>query len=145
MENKEDRISVELVNILETGFTYQYNSDSNSINIDLLEIGMELDTNFILENSIYNVDLNVSYKYIEDILLTLKVRFCFRIEPFNIVVDQNGNEIIPKDLLLNLINITIGTIRGILFIKMQNTPLCKYHLPIFSSLLIERMIDDKLN
>ena len=143
MGNNENMISIELKNISEIGFTYLYDYDYDSVDEKLLEVGLELETKFVSEENLYNIDLDVSYKHNEDILSTLKVRFGFEIRPFDLIIDNEGNEIISRDLLLNLINIAVGTIRGVLFVKMQNTPLNKYILPIFHISLIENMIKSK--
>lgn len=145
MENSHNSISIRIQNIQETEFSCIYDFDYDLMNSDLLEVGLKFETNIIAKDNICNIDLSVRYKYEEKILLTLGVLFGFEITPIYALMDENEEEAIPEDLLLNMLNIAVGAIRGILFLKMQNTPLHKYYLPIFSISFINDMIKKGVN
>ena len=58
-----------------------------------------------------------------------------------ITIGEDGEESIDKSAAISLLNISIGALRGAFFLRMKDTPLSKYPIPLISDQLLDRELD----
>lgn len=79
----------------------------------------------------------------KSVLMKLKTDVFFQIKPGHWKNFESDNKIkIPKAFLAHLGMISVGTTRGILFLKTENTTFRNFTLPLIN---ITNMIDDDIN
>ena len=139
-----------LSNIQETRYMINGDIEKKVITSEKLscQIGVKISHN--LEKNILAIETIVSYN-LEDKeesfdLLELGVLFNYNIPNLANCISRINNEIKFNDesLLINLLNINIGTIRGILFTKTKGTCLEKYPLPLLGLDTIKLLTEDYL-
>lgn len=136
--------------------------NKESISFQLIDI--EVDEFAILETSIPNEDLHFASRlqftvdnkeekiicstiieFISDksIIMKLKTDVVFQIKPDHWKNFKSGDKIkISKVFLNHLGMISVGTARGILFVKTENTAFRNFTLPLIN---ITKMIDDDIS
>lgn len=79
--------------------------------------------------------LGVRYLFKEVVMLECVVLFVFGFEDLaNVVALNEDNKLIIKgNILPSVVNIAIGTIRGVMAAKTEGTPLAEYPLPIMDA------------
>ena len=84
------------------------------------------------------------YKYLfnEKEILLLKLSSFFEIEPepFKDFYNSKGDFVISKDFLRHMATISVGTARGVILTKSENTPIANIILPTIN--LMEAIKDD---
>jgi len=92
----------------------------------------------------YIIKCDSEYKYIfsEKEILLLKISSFFEIEPepFNDFYNSKGDFVINKDFLRHMATISVGTARGVILTKSENTPIAIIILPPIN--LMEAIKDD---
>lgn len=86
---------------------------------------------------------NLWYEQANGVFLKISASCHFQIEPqsWQKLVDEKGQEIVfPKDFIIHLATLTVGTVRGILFAKTENTEFNQYVLPTIN--LVEKITSD---
>ena len=71
------------------------------------------------------------------------VSVTFKISEINNFIQINKDQsvsITNNEILLNLMNITLGTLRGVVYVKTKDTPLNEYPLPIMTRKSIENFL-----
>jgi hypothetical protein len=97
----------------------------------ILEIGLKISLN-LKDNSVI-VSFLVTYKEDELVILIIEVSCSFQIENEDLDLLKNESQIIfPKNFISHLVLITIGTTRGVLHSKTENTHYNKLILPTLS-------------
>jgi len=70
------------------------------------------------------IDVKILILETEEVFAELKVENIFEIKPFNEIIKPNSDKDgfnIPNAILINLVTISISTVRGILFEKLKGT------------------------
>lgn len=96
------------------------------------EIKLSINLNFIADNDnrIIASLVKVQFEQTENPFLLLEIANHFKIEESVWLEMQNeSNMIIPKEFAIHLVMLTIGTLRGALHSKTENTEFNKYFLP----------------
>jgi hypothetical protein len=129
MENKElinfglRKITTEQFAIIDNAF------DASNENIQL---GNELRFGFNLEKRIITVLLSVQFSQDKGPFLLLEISCLFEIIPdhWNNLFNEETKEIkLPIGLARHFVVIAMGTLRGVLHSKTENTPYNKFYLP----------------
>ena len=117
---------------------YSLNEKPNySITGDDCEVTMNLGIATLREEQQLRIDLRARYidKRTQEELSDFKVDFYFSILDFeNTFSYMNDRVNIPDGLLLDAMSITIGTARGMLVIRNEETYLSEIYLPIYNVL-----------
>lgn len=98
-----------------------------------MKVQIKLGANFP-DNKI-GVFMRFDYKTNDIVCGVIEVSLHFEFEPqYWDSITNKTTEIIqvPKDVISSLINITIGTTRGILFAKTDGTPFSKLQIPVMN-------------
>jgi hypothetical protein len=129
MENKEQisfilrKISTEQFAIIESAF------DESKENI---ELGTSLRFGFNTDKRIIIPLLGVNFNQNKSPFLLLEIGCHFEIieEHWNNLFNSDTKELkLPKGLITHLVMLSIGTLRGVLHAKTENTPFNKFFLP----------------
>jgi hypothetical protein len=129
MENKEQisfglrKITTEQFAIIEIAF------DDSKTNF---ELGTGLRFGFNADNRIVTPLLAINYSQEKSPFLLLEIGCHFEIikEHWNTIFNSNTNELkLSKELARHLVMLTVGTLRGVLHAKTENTPFNKFFIP----------------
>ena len=105
----------------------------DTLNKDLIEFQTDFEIKVKEEVQVLSIISTVFIKSKDStkIFVELKTVVDFNILPFHQVVAINGDKVsLPDPLLLNLFNIVIGTVRGILHEKLRGSILQNEMLPL---------------
>lgn len=85
------------------------------------------------------------YRHRDTVLVKLGVLVNFEIVGLENVAEllEDGFKVKDDRLIINLLSIVLGTLRGILYTKLVNTPLEGYPLPLFSPDHIKRIANKR--
>lgn len=129
MENKDQisfglrQISTEQFAIIESAF------DESK---DNFELGTELRFGFNTDKRIITPLLAINFSQDKNPFLLLEIGCHFEIieEHWNNLFNSDTKELkLPKELARHLVMLTVGTLRGVLHAKTENTPFNKFFIP----------------
>lgn len=132
-EEAKATVSLSIIDIQETAFKYNTEYDYSKLSRDVLGLGLNEKLNPNIEDNILGVETSLSYVDIRDQtpLIELAVLMKFSISNLDKLIEIKGDAIEVKDdnFIFGLFNISIGTLRGVLYSKLKGTPLEDYPLP----------------
>lgn len=136
MEKKEKKqeVTISIIDILETSF--KFNASYNYTNFTANNLALEFEHKFSvnLDENKFGVEISISYIDSRDRThlseLSVLFNFCVMNLKELIEVDEQGIKTKDNSLIINLLNVSTGTIRGILYSKLKGTPLDKFPLPL---------------
>lgn len=143
-DNKSNiNVLIALANIQEVYYRYNAEFDYTSLTGQDLSFGMKYETKAskdeervgITVTSIYKSDSEVLSEY--SLLMEFKVRGLSQL----ISTDAKGEEVINRDFILNLLNISIGTLRGAFFLKTKGTVFEKFPIPLIPTAVLDEEVD----
>ena len=146
-KSKEEYYSLAINSIQEISYTYNVNFDFTKLTKDKLSFGMSHNFKPDYTNDILSLIANVQYRYADnnEILAEYGILVNFKIPQLEelVTTKENSLEFEDKSLVMNLLNVTIGTLRGALFIKLRGTELEKYPLPLIPFTSLEKAMTKK--
>lgn len=98
-----------------------------------LEVRYLIETEIIRSKEKVKVTTGVKYSAGEKPLCELVLSAVYGLEPFLeiVVIDEENKTVsFKKEIVPTLLNITFGTLRGVLFEKTKGTPLAEFPLPL---------------
>jgi len=106
----------------------------DDVEIEDLKIGINLNFGFGInqDSKILGCEANFTFLSSNAPFLKLKVKCDFAIEPSSwqgFINEENKSICFPLNLIHHLATITVGTARGILYAKTENTKFNKYFIP----------------
>lgn len=138
MVNKEKEIQfqmrISLINVLR--FSQYDIGEFDQNKIDAIEYQSDFNVKILEESSEVAVETTVKLKVqeLDNYFGELKVLMKFHVTPFETVIKKESNGFqIPDTLMLNLLNIVAGTIRGILYEKLRGTILQNEVFPLIDT------------
>lgn len=143
-KNKNKFYSLAIDNIQE--ISYNYNGDFNFLQLSNTSLIYEMNNSIKIDNEkdIIGLRLGICYRYAEtnESLAEYKILVNFKIPELNELVSKEKDKLKFEDnsLLMNLLHITIGTLRGALFLKLKGTPLEKFPLPLIPYSSLEKVM-----
>ena len=114
--------------------TEQFAVIEDNLPQDVKEIGIEINFRFSASETqkMLGIFSTCTFQVEEKQFLVVEAGCHFKIKPQdweNLFNDEKDELTVPKGLLVHLATITVGTTRGILHAKTENTSFNKYHLP----------------
>lgn len=142
----QKNISIRLSNIQESKFLYNTDFDYSLFQEQFLQIEFNMTTSLTLDQNVFHLEVVVKYRHQISILLEVGALFNFEIVPLSsVLIKKNNKVLLPENILMNMMNTAIGVIRGIMFLKTQNTALEKFILPLLPVNAIEELIKNHSN
>lgn len=122
---------------------HEVNGFDKSAN-DIFEYQSEFGFNVFEENNQVGIEMTVVVRVREtgELFSDLKVLMKFEILPFNLVIIKKNEKTfnIPNEVMSNLLHVTAGTARGILYERLKGTIA---HLEIYPLLDINQLFADR--
>lgn len=132
-EEAKVKVSLSIIDIQETAFKYNTEYDYSKLSKDVLGLELNGDLNPNMNDNILGVKTSLSYVDIRDktILVELVILIKFSISNLSklIEIKNDALEVMDDNFVLSLFNISIGTLRGVLYSRLKGTPLEDYPLP----------------
>lgn len=123
-----------LLDIQETSFKYNAIYDYSKLSKETLRLGIGQQFHANIEDEILTVGISINYINTPDKteLASISILLNFKISDLGSLVTptENGIETENSELILNLLNISIGTLRGVFYARLKGTPLEKYPIPL---------------
>ena len=108
--------------------------------LSTIQIGITYSLNVDNEKDIVGIVFGIKYSTKEDDmkLLEYSMLVSFKIPELENIISKEGENIHVKDksIILNLLNISIGTVRGALFLKSKGTIFERFPMPFGNRALI---------
>lgn len=127
--------------------SFKFNAEYNysTLNMDNLSFGIKYNIIPDKESETVRLTVTIVYETSEDRTLLAEYSLLTEYHIIGltelITPDENGEEVIDKSAAISLLNISIGSLRGAFFLRMKDTPLGKYPLPLIPDYLLERELD----
>jgi hypothetical protein len=142
--SEDTKIEIGLQSIHEIAFKLNKEFDFAKVDKDHLFISINRHFSSNIEEETFDIDLKLSYTYNQNTinidtadnvqLLFLEVKNRFQIKELNSILEiKDDSYHFKKDILPELLRISIGAIRGILFSRTRETPLSEYPLPLMNT------------
>lgn len=129
----------------EVSFKFNAEYDYSTLNMDNLSFGIKYNIIPDKESETVRLTVTIVYETSEDRTLLAEYSLLTEYHIIGltelITPDENGEEVIDKSAAISLLNISIGSLRGAFFLRMKDTPLSKYPLPLIPDYLLERELD----
>ncbi|WP_445710464.1 hypothetical protein [Flavobacterium sp.] len=141
---KQNQISFGLRRITTEQFAIIESSYDKSKD-EAVELGTGLRFGFNTEKRIITVLLAINFSQEKAPFLVLEIGCYFQIieEHWNTLYNAETKEInLPKSIAIHMVMLAVGTIRGVLHAKTENTPFNKFFLPTIN--VYELVKDDIL-
>lgn len=139
MAKKKEQISIALIEIFDREVFVKEPNEKFKKNFkkDSLQLGINI--NFSQSETVNNLLLNISIKYEyphdDEKIELLRSAFSFQFEISNMdkIITFEGDKIdIPDGLAINLVSISLSTIRGLIAAKTRGYFINKYYFPIIN-------------
>lgn len=147
VKNKEQTISIDLVEIIDRELFIKEPIDKikNNFNKESLKLGLSVNFSQSDKKNVLSLNISVKYEYPYDNkpfeLLRSSFTFQFRISNMSkVIISDNGNIDMPHHLATNLISISLSTIRGLIAAKTRGYFINNYYLPIINQTKLSDMI-----
>ncbi len=127
---KNNNFKFKLVNIL----TNQFALIEEHFSEDISTVQLSLNHKFGIDIEKRNIALKNQIRFLSDnqIFIILEVTCTFNISEESwaeLLTEEKSEIVIPSDLATHLLVLTVGTARGVLHAKTENTKFNKYFLP----------------
>lgn len=146
-KNKKN-ISLCLLDIQETSFKFNAIYDYSKLSKETLRLGIGQHFHADIENETLTIGASINYTNDPDNaeLAELSVLLNFKISDLGQFVrsTEDGIQTENDELILNLLNISFGTLRGLFYARLKGTPLEKYPIPLISKNELEGTNKDNL-
>ena len=131
-------IQIQLLKIKEKRFDLQTDHTTSQIlQTQNLHVGMSILTTPYLTDNQIKLQITIDYHYTNNVLVTTPLFYIMEIwfgikDLAHFVKEKEGNILIKHELLALLLGISIGTIRGMIAHRCQDTVFEAYPLPIIN-------------
>ena len=142
----EANVSIALAGIQETSYLFNTDFDYSSLDGKSLSFGMKYETKMDKDKERVRITTTAIYQSTEskETLAEYSIMIEFLVLGLSNLIskDMKGEEVINRDFILNLLNISIGTLRGAFFLKTKNTPFEKFPIPLIPSTILEEEVKE---
>jgi len=131
MAQENVNIQMRLISISEMDFKMSPGKVDDDVAPEALKIGFSNKFQPDVENDIMSIIFGIRYELAGEVVLESVYRFIFEVKDIAQFVEFNNNESITiKHIMPHLLNVAVGTMRGILVVKTAGTNFSKYPLPM---------------
>lgn len=138
---QKTKINIALSKIQEVSYQFNTEFDISSLTPRSLSFGMKYETKTNKEEEKVRITTSVIYLSTDskETLAEYAIMIEFHVKGLTelITIDSNDKELINRDLILNLLNISIGTLRGAFFLKTKGTAFEHFPIPLIPSNILE--------
>ncbi|MGL5938454.1 MAG: hypothetical protein ACRCY5_07030 [Phocaeicola sp.] len=136
--NDKQNIEVAIDKIQERGFKFDYDFDCSSLSKESLNFGFGLKITPNFPEQLLGIEVAVQYKYEHTAMIISELHLVvwFKVEGLESICEFSGEDelIIKAEALIpTLVNVSVGTARGMLYAKLKGTPLESFPLPLLSN------------
>ena len=130
MAENNDNIQIRLTSVNEVSFMMSPGKVGDNVKPDAIQIGFSTQIQPDVENNIFNMIFGTRYELDGDVVLESIYRFEFEVKDLRQFIVNNNQNITVKHIMPHLLNVAVGTMRGILVVKTAGTNFSKYPLPM---------------
>ena len=130
MAENNDNIRMKLTSVNEVSFMMSPGKVGDNVNPDAIQIGFSTQIQPDVENDIFNMIFGTRYELDGDVVLESIYKFEFEVKDLRQFIVNNNQNIPVKHIMPHLLNVAVGTMRGILVVKTAGTNFSKYPLPM---------------
>ena len=130
MAENNDNIQMKLTSVNEVSFMMSPGKVGDNVNPDAIQIGFSTQIQPDVENNIFNMIFGTRYELDGDVVLERIYKFEFEVKDLRQFIVTNNQNITVKHIMPHLLNVAVGTMRGILVVKTAGTNFSKYPLPM---------------
>lgn len=144
MENRNNiDVLIALDNIQEVSFRYNTEFDYSTLSIQNLSFGMKYETKTSRDTEKVGITVTTIYTTGNESLSEYSILMEFKVRGLAqlITTDSKGEEVINRDFILNLLNISIGTLRGAFFLRTKGTGLEKFPIPLIPTKVLDEEVE----
>ena len=147
MAKKEEtkQFMLSITGMQEVSFKFNAEYDYSTLNANNLSFGIKYNVNPNKESETVRLTVSIIYETSDrkEFLAEHSLMIEFHIIGLAelITIGEDGEESIDKSAAISLLNISIGALRGAFFLRMKDTPLSKYPIPLISNQLLDRELD----
>lgn len=142
-KNEKRSVSLFLIDIQETEFKFNSEFEYSQVSDDTLEFGMGQKFNADVEAERLSVEVSFHYIYLPtDVdLARLTIVLNFQIKNLGEFIKpiEDGIQTDDSGFVLNILNVAIGTLRGVCYARLKGTPLEKHPIPLISNEQLAKM------
>lgn len=149
MENNINKanVAITLAKIQEVSYQLNTDYDYTSLTGQNISFGIKYETKVDKEKEIVRIITTAIYQSSEskETLVEYAIMIEFNVKGISELISNNTNgvEVINRDFMLNLLNISIGTLRGAFFLKTKGSALEQFPIPLIpSTILIDEAKDE---
>ena len=139
--NNQANIEISLSKIKEVSYSFNTDFDYASISVKNMSFGIKYETKINREEEIVRIISAAIYQSYEskETLAEYSIMIEFKVKGLSELIskDVSGEEKINRDFMLNLLNISIGTLRGAFFLKTIGTAFEKFPIPLIPTSILE--------
>ena len=130
MAENNDNIRMKLTSVNEVSFMMSPGKVGDNVNPDAIQIGFSTQIQPDVEKDIFNMIFGTRYELDGDVVLESIYKFEFEVKDLRQFIVSNNQNITVKHIMPHLLNVAVGTMRGILVVKTAGTNFSKYPLPM---------------
>ena len=130
MAENNDNIQIRLTSVNEVSFMMSPGKVGDNVKPDAIQIGFSTQIQPDVENDIFNMIFGTRYELDGDVVLESIYKFEFEVKDLRQFIVNNNQNITGKHIMPHLLNVAVGTMRGILVVKTAGTNFSKYPLPM---------------
>lgn len=143
MAESNVNIQMRLISVNEVSFMMSLGKITEEVLPENIKLGFSSQIQPEVENNKIALIFGVKYELKEDELLECVYRFEFEVSNLaQFITIEDNDSITITYIMPYLINVAIGTMRGILVVKTAGTNLSKYPLPIIDSMQLARTLSN---
>lgn len=135
----EKGIRLTLLSVSEMKFILNI-GDTENVDSKSIKVGYIVHLSPCREKETMDMDFRLRLVSGETIYLETTYKFSFKIEDFDRHVVFNDNGSVTLTFLPHMVNVAIGTLRGIILVRTVGTPLSKFVLPITDAVKLSKRI-----
>ena len=144
MENNVQQVQIGLSAVNEKTFRYHPEKLSDNFDPKLIKMSFTNGINGLnVEKNMISIVFGAKYSYENQDILECVYSFDFGVKDLKRFVTVNPNKSVKIDVIMpHLINTAIGTLRGIILVNTEGSPLRNYPLPMINA---EQMLKGMAN
>lgn len=144
MQKKDSQIQMRLLSVNEVSFMISSNLVDEKTSSNDIQLGFANQIEAENDRDILSLNFGVKYEVKGKTALETMYKFTFEIVNLNnYIIKDDENSIKINYIMPHLLNVAVGTMRGIIVVKTAGTQLSKYPLPLINANFLESNLSSK--